>query len=138
MTAAALGKPLASNDFTRTTPPATAIPTACSDVVQIVDVDGQALPAKLVQLLARLGPGVDLVHRSERSGTNPAGAKCPPDRVGDRFMNGLDELFLGLAITDSQPGVRAARRERLATLALTARECQTGMSLRGALTGCDS
>ncbi len=76
-----------------------------------IDGDGQDDPADLPRLLREVEAGSRFVNGSKFIGTIERGAISRPNFWGNRFMSGLIRLLFGGAVTDSQSGFRAIRRD---------------------------
>jgi glycosyltransferase involved in cell wall biosynthesis len=90
-------------------------------VLVLLDGDGQDDPAEIPRLLHAIDAGADLVIGSRFLGTFHPGAIRAIDRLGNRLLTGVFNLMYGTALTDTQAGFRAIRRDIWDTLPLVAR-----------------
>lgn len=91
-----------------------------ADIVVLLDADGQDLPEEIPLVLGALTPDVDLVVGSRFLGRLEPGSITPLNRLGNLALTHLFNLLLGQALTDTQAGFRAIRRETLLELDLEA------------------
>lgn len=92
------------------------VAAATGDVVVLLDGDGQDPPAEIPRLLAAIEAGADLAIGSRFLGRFEPGAITAIDRMGNRGLSWAFGALFGVALTDTQAGFRAARRELLASL----------------------
>jgi len=95
---------------------------AAGDFVLTLDADGQDAPEDLVRLLERAREGADLVIGSRFLGRFEPGAISRLNHLGTLFFNRLVGVLYGVAVTDSQAGVRCFRRDLLERMVLQATE----------------
>jgi glycosyltransferase involved in cell wall biosynthesis len=92
------------------------------DIIVTIDSDGSHRPEELQEVLAPvLGGKADLVIGSRYLNHKHVAAR-KLNAFGVRIFNYLIEIFTGVAITDSQSGYRAMKREVLNRQKLYARE----------------
>lgn len=91
-----------------------------SDVIVLIDGDGQDDPAEIPRLLQALEPGVDLVIGSRFIGHFEPGAITPVNRWGNRFLTGVINLLFSTSLTDTQAGFKAFRTDVLPRIELRA------------------
>jgi glycosyltransferase involved in cell wall biosynthesis len=91
-----------------------------SDVIVLIDGDGQDDPSEIPLLLAALRPGVDLVVGSRFIGTFEPGAITPVNHWGNRFLTSVVNQLFATRLTDTQAGFKAVRAEILRRVHLTA------------------
>jgi len=89
-------------------------------VVVFLDADGQHDPRETAVLLDAMARGADLVIGSRFLGTLEPGSITPVNRVANRAITLGMRLLYGHAITDSQAGFRAIRRDVFLGLGLVA------------------
>lgn len=92
------------------------VAAAAGDVVVLLDGDGQDPPAEIPRLLAAIEAGADLAIGSRFLGRFEPGAITAIDRAGNRGLSWVFGALFGVALTDTQAGFRAARRELLASV----------------------
>ena len=90
------------------------------DIIVLIDGDGQDDPAEIPQLLAALGPAVDLVVGSRFLGHFEPGAITPVNHWGNRFLTSVINVLFSAALTDTQAGFKALRGETLRRVNLSA------------------
>jgi len=91
-----------------------------SEVIVLIDGDGQDDPADIPRLLDALRPDVDLVVGSRFIGRFEPGAITPLNRRGNRFLTAVTNLLFATALTDTQAGFKALRAETLQRVRLRA------------------
>jgi len=96
------------------------IEEAVGEVVVLIDADGQDDPSELPNLLAALGPGVDMVIGSRFLGTFEPGAITRLNWFGSQMLLKVLNLLFRAQITDPFAGFRAVRRRAVATCTLRA------------------
>ncbi len=89
------------------------IRAATGDVLMFIDADGQDDPAEIPLLLEALTPDIAMVIGSRFLGTFLEGSVTPLHHLGNRFLTGAFNLLFGTALTDTQAGFRAVRRNAL-------------------------
>jgi glycosyltransferase involved in cell wall biosynthesis len=89
-------------------------------VIVLIDGDGQDDPTEIPQLLAALGPDVDLVVGSRFIGRFEPGAITPVNHWGNRFLTSVINLLFSTTLTDTQAGFKAFRAETLQRVNLRA------------------
>jgi glycosyltransferase involved in cell wall biosynthesis len=89
-------------------------------VIVLIDGDGQDDPKEIPRLIEALGPDVDLVVGSRFIGRFEQGAITPVNRWGNRFLTSVINVLFKTALTDTQAGFKAFRRETLERLHLSA------------------
>jgi len=104
---------------------------ATGDVLVLLDGDGQDPPAEIPRLLAAIDAGADLVIGSRFLGDFAPGAITRIDHAGNRALSWTFGLLFGVALTDTQAGFRAIRRELFASLRLQARRFDIETELLG-------
>ncbi len=98
-----------------------ALPHLRGDTVLLLDADGQDDPSEIPLLLTALTADVELVIGSRFIGTFNPGSISTINRYGTHAINGLFNLAFGTAVTDTQAGFRALRRETMRGLSIQAR-----------------
>ncbi len=94
---------------------------ARGEVLVFMDADGQDDPADIPAVLAALHDDVDMVVGSRFLGRFERDAIAPLHALGNRALTGLVNGLYGSALTDTQAGFRALRRDRFLGCALDAR-----------------
>ncbi len=85
---------------------------ARGEVLVFLDADGQDDPAQIPTVLAALRADVDMVVGSRFLGYFEADAIRPLHAWGNRVLTGVVNALFGVALTDTQAGFRALRRDR--------------------------
>jgi glycosyltransferase involved in cell wall biosynthesis len=93
---------------------------AHSEVIVLIDGDGQDDPAEIPRLLQALRSDVDLVIGSRFIGHFEPGAITLINRWGNRFLTGVINLLFSTALTDTQAGYKAFRADILRRIELRA------------------
>jgi glycosyltransferase involved in cell wall biosynthesis len=96
------------------------LPEAKSEVIVLIDGDGQDDPAEIPRLLEALRPDVDLVVGSRFIGRFEPGAITPVNRWGNRFLTSVINLLFSATLSDTQAGFKAFRAETLRRVNLSA------------------
>ncbi len=92
---------------------------ARGDFIVMADADGTYPVAELGPFVERLAAGDDLVMGSRFAGNVDRGAMPWLNRyVGNPILTGMLNLFFGVRISDAHCGMRAVRRDALASLDL--------------------
>lgn len=104
---------------------------ATGDVLVLLDGDGQDPPEEIPRLLAAIEAGADLVIGSRFLGDFAPGAIKRIDHAGNRALSWAFGLLFDVALTDTQAGFRAVRRELFASLPLGARRFDIETELLG-------
>lgn len=104
---------------------------ARGDVLVLLDGDGQDPPREIPRLLAAIDDGADLVIGSRFLGDFERGAITRIDHAGNRALSWAFGRLFGVALTDTQAGFRAVRRELFASLPLGARRFDIETELLG-------
>jgi glycosyltransferase involved in cell wall biosynthesis len=93
---------------------------ARGEVIVLIDGDGQDDPAEIPQLLAALGPDVDLAVGSRFIGRFEPGAITPVNHWGNRFLTAVINVLFSTALTDTQAGFKTFRAATLRRVNLRA------------------
>lgn len=93
---------------------------AHGDILVFMDADGQDDPADIPAILAALRGDVDMVVGSRFLGHFEQGAIRPLHAWGNRALTGMINGLFRAALTDTQAGFRALRRDRFLNCALDA------------------
>lgn len=96
------------------------IAVVTGEVVVLLDGDGQDPPSEIPRLLAAIEAGADLVIGSRFLGRFEPGSITAIDYAGNRVLSWIFARLFGVALTDTQAGFRAVRRDLLAGLDLRA------------------
>ncbi len=96
------------------------LPEVRSDVIVLIDGDGQDDATEIPQLLEALRPDVDLVVGSRFIGTFEPGAITTLNSFGNRFLTSVINQLFGTKLTDTQAGFKAFRTEALRRVSLRA------------------
>jgi glycosyltransferase involved in cell wall biosynthesis len=96
------------------------LPEVKSDVIVLIDGDGQDDPAEIPELLEALRPGVDLVVGSRFIGRFEPGAITAVNHWGNRFLTSVINLLFSANLTDTQAGFKAFRTDTLRRVNLSA------------------
>ena len=91
-----------------------------SDVIVLIDGDGQDDPSEIPRLLEALDPDVDLVVGSRFLGTFEPGAITPVNHWGNRFLTSVANRLFATRLTDTQAGFKAVRADTLRRVHLRA------------------
>ncbi len=91
-----------------------------SDVIVLIDGDGQDDPSEIPRLLEALQPDVDLVVGSRFIGTFEPGAITPVNHWGNRFLTSVVNRLFATRLTDTQAGFKAVRAGILRRVNLSA------------------
>lgn len=107
------------------------------DYVVVLDADGSMEPAEIDFYVYALNLGYDLVKGSRHLPGSGSLDLTPVRRLGNRTLVRTVNLLWGSRFTDLCYGYLAFRRDRLDTLALTARgfEIETEIAVRAVATG---
>lgn len=110
----------------------TGMAAAKGDIIIFLDADGQDPPSEIPLLLEPFEAGADFVNGSKFIGRCKEGAISGLNRIGNLFMSWLINFLFSAGITDSQSGFKAIRREKIASIPLTATEyeIETQMLIR--------
>lgn len=93
---------------------------ARGDVLVFLDGDGQDPAIDIPRLVDAIAAGADLAIGSRFCGTFEPGAITAIDRVGNRMLSLVLGWLYGRAVSDSQAGFKAIRRELFDRLELRA------------------
>lgn len=110
-----------------------AVRTACraarGGILVFLDADGQDDVGEIPLLVEALGPGVAMAIGSRFAGRLLDGSITALNRFGNRLLTAVFNQLYGCAITDTQAGFRAVRRDCLDVDALRAQayEIETEM-----------
>ncbi|MGB1013250.1 MAG: glycosyltransferase family 2 protein [Nannocystaceae bacterium] len=96
------------------------IEQAVGEVLVFIDADGQDDASELPDLLAALGPGVDMVIGSRFKGTFEPGAITRINWLGSQVLTTFLNLLFRAHITDPFAGFRVVRRRAVAACTLRA------------------
>lgn len=113
-----------------------AVRSACraarGGVLVFLDADGQDDVGEIPLLLDALRPGVAMAIGSRFAGRLLDGSITALNRFGNRLLTGVFNRLYGCAISDTQAGFRAVRRERIDPDALRAQayEIETEMLIQ--------
>jgi len=109
----------------------TGMEKAEGDILVFIDADGQDDPSEIPVLLEALEPGVAMVIGSRFRGRLLEGSITTLNRVGNMFLTRVFNVLYGCALTDTQAGFRALRRDAIDPGALSARryEIETELTL---------
>ncbi len=91
-----------------------------SEVIVLIDGDGQDDASEIPRLLERLRPGIDLVVGSRFLGRFEPGAITPVNEWGNRFLTRVINLLFNVSLTDTQAGFKAVRAALLRDIPLSA------------------
>ena len=113
-----------------------ALQHARGDIVVTIDSDGEHNPKEIPGLLNSLLEGADIVTGS-RFMTNNTRATTKLNKVGNFILNTAIFILTGKAVTDSQTGFRAIKRNVLEELNLESNgyEIETEITVKGLRNG---
>lgn len=87
----------------------TGIRHACSDILVLMDADGQHRPEAIDSLLERLSQGYDMVVGARNKASQASLARL----LGNAFYNQLASWMVSHTVLDLTSGFRAVRREKI-------------------------